>query len=451
MAGHERRSLWMWWTEASALRWGLVVLLVLAAVVASFVGGFLEVCEQQLAQTGDSGVVEVCRRPSMSDPAVLGFVLLILVVVWPDLSEVSIGVFKLTRKVDEQAARTEQVGREVNDLRQTLSLQVAQVSQQVSRVSQQAVQQQVASPQAVVYVGTAATTREPQEVTTAAAPAPGVPVEEVLEPVRRQPAYAEARVPAAWQLLEGRELDPVRVAIVGAGIHPGLHEVEGLRSHVQQPYTATGAAGGPVGPTGNSSLGHILAIAPSAVVYPVGVLGSNYGMSSSNALFEGITAALVQRPQVLLLGLSSPPIPEVEQLLAGRGNELLIVAPAGNSQESTSAWPGIISGVASVASLTTARERAAFSNYGTGVDLAAPGVDITVLVDLTADGEPNFGKLSGTTVSADIVAGVAALLLATRRVEPSEILGILRATAAGRTTEGLPILDTAAAVESALS
>jgi hypothetical protein len=167
-----------------------------------------------------------------------------------------------------------------------------------------------------------ATNTEPQEVTTAAAPAPGETVEGVLGPIRRQSAYIDVRVPDAWQLLQGHELDPVRVAIVGAGIHPGLHQVEGLRSHVQQPYTATGAAGGPVGPTGNASLGHILAIAPSAIVYPVGVLGSDYGMSSPNALFEGITAALVRRPQVLLLGLSSPPIREVEQLLAVRSTEL---------------------------------------------------------------------------------------------------------------------------------
>ena len=61
------------------------------------------VCGDELANTGDRGVVRVCRTIAVTDPAVLGSLLLILLLLLPDLSEIGIpGFLSLKRQVREQ-------------------------------------------------------------------------------------------------------------------------------------------------------------------------------------------------------------------------------------------------------------------------------------------------------------------------------------------------------------
>jgi len=431
MAAQQQRTLWERWTRARGLRWLLIVGLVLAGLVLSFTGDVLEVCEEQLAS--DSTVVEVCRQPSVADPGVLAFLLLVLVALWPDISSVSIGIVSLTQKVDQQAERTKEVGNEVRqlgvELKQTITQQVSQRQTAVQRV----------------YVGTTATS-EPTQVDTASRPEPGETLEEVLRRIRRQPAYQRAGIQRAMEIFDGREKRQVKVALVGAGIDPALLDVEALRPHVEPPQNVSGAPAGAVGSTGTASVGHVLAMAPSAIILPVGVLGESSQLSSVRALSDGIEMALDWNPDVLLIGLQSPPEAGVEGVLSSVSRDLVIVAPAGNDAEATSVWPGIISRVLSVAALTVTGHRAEFSNFGTGVDLAAPGVDIDSLIGVTDDGELVFGRASGTSSAADLVAGSAALLLATGLTQPNEVARVLRRTTKS-TEEGLAILDVADAAE----
>jgi subtilisin family serine protease len=422
-------SAWNWWAEARILRWSLLFVLAVAAVVLSFVDGALEICEEQLVQ-GSREVVEVCRHPDVGDPGVLAFMLVFLVVLWPDVSQVSFGVVSLTRKVEEQSAKTEEVRRDVQMLGVSLN---------------QALSQQV-SQQVVNYIGTTATA-EPRAVVAQPPPRAGVTMEEVLEAIRDQPAYRQAAIPDAWKELDGVPQGPVRVAIIGAGIDPALRDVEGLGPHLEDPYTVGGASTGAVGATGHGSVGHVLAIAPTATVRSISVLGASYQLASPTALHAGIAAALAWNPDVLLIGLGGPAVEPVDELLAEQSGKVALVAPAGNDGASTSSWPGIVSGVMSVAASDQAGKRAPFSNYGTGVDLCAPGDAVTSLVGVAPSGELEFGKVSGTSVAADIVAGVAALLVATGRVQGGGVLGIFRRAAMRSTSEGLALLDAGAAVK----
>jgi Subtilase family len=426
-------------------------LLLVVALTLLLVPGLFEVCDDQLARRGQKAVVEVCRRPTATDPAVLVFLLLMVVSLWPDISQVSVGVFQLTRKVDEQVQRTDDLVRQVQvlglDLRQT----IAQSQRQEVNLNLAA---PFAGPAAVEQVSLPSQeTRAAPEHIVGPHPEPQSMLEELLAPVWEQEAYRAAGFEAARRLLEDRTLNPVRVTIVGAGIDLHLREVSSFASHLKDPYTVVGIPPGAprqVQPVGNVSVGHVLAIAPTAVISPVGVLGPTGIFESPSALRDGVVAALVQRPQVLLIGLGGPSaLPEIEQLLTTTGHEMLVVAPAGNQGASSSVWPGIVSGVISVAAVTTSGERASFSNYGTGVDLAAPGVNVKCLLGITAGAELQFGELSGTTVSADIVAGVAALLLAIG-ARPGEVLKILRRTASAQTSEGLPVLNAEAAVQHVL-
>ncbi|GHM99926.1 hypothetical protein WSM22_14160 [Cytophagales bacterium WSM2-2] len=85
----------------------------------------------------------------------------------------------------------------------------------------------------------------------------------------------------------------------------------------------------------------------------------------------------------------------------------LIVAAAGNDGTSNPSYPASYDNVLSVAGTDSNDKRASFSNYGTTVDISAPGVSIYT------SGYPNtYNTVDGTSFSSPITAGAAALVWA---------------------------------------
>ena len=130
-----------------------------------------------------------------------------------------------------------------------------------------------------------------------------------------------------------------------------------------------------------------------------------------------------------------------------RGAGAVVVAAAGNTATGTAAgsfFPASRAGVLTVAATSVIGDRAVYSNYGSVVDLAAPGGDAsfgpgstilstfnagTTTPDLSEDGW-TYDWQQGTSMAAPHVAGVIALTLAANpALTPTQVRNVVRGSA----------------------
>ncbi|MCX5375503.1 type VII secretion-associated serine protease mycosin [Streptomyces sp. NBC_00091] len=155
-------------------------------------------------------------------------------------------------------------------------------------------------------------------------------------------------------------------------------------------------------------------LAPEATVIPI---RQNDGQGNGNAatLAQAIDHAVAKGAQVINISQDTDaPLTAdselgkaVQRALAAKA---VVIASAGNdgmSGQKRKTYPAAFPGVLAVASSDRNNERAAFSQPGDFIGVAAPGVDMVSTV-------PGFGHCidNGTSFSAPYVAGVAALLRA---------------------------------------
>ena len=138
-----------------------------------------------------------------------------------------------------------------------------------------------------------------------------------------------------------------------------------------------------------------------------------------------------------------------------------VVVAAGNSNTNvSSSVPANCANVIAVAATTSAGARASFSNYGTGIDISAPGQAIlsTLNSGTTVPGSASYASYNGTSMAAPHVAGVVALVqsVAPTALSPASIESLLKSTArplpgACSGGCGAGIVDADAAVTAALN
>ncbi|MCC4588190.1 S8 family serine peptidase [Xanthomonas sp. NCPPB 1067] len=115
-----------------------------------------------------------------------------------------------------------------------------------------------------------------------------------------------------------------------------------------------------------------------------------------------------------------------------RGSSVVVAAGNSNMDVSTSV-PANCPNVIAVAATTSAGAKASFSNYGKGVDIAAPGQAIvsTLNSGTTVPGNAAYASYSGTSMAAPHVAGVVALMqsVALNPLTPATVEALLKSSA----------------------
>ena len=163
-----------------------------------------------------------------------------------------------------------------------------------------------------------------------------------------------------------------------------------------------------------------------ASIIPIKVLSEdNYGSNSNIA--KGIMHAVKNKAKVINMsiggGFSSRAIEDA--LAYAKKQGVLVVVASGNDGANKLSYPARSQYAFSVGSSNRFDKRSAFSNYGEGLDLIAPGQDIPSYL---SDGESAFW--SGTSMAAPHVAGVASLLYSLKpTIKASEVESILKKSA----------------------
>ena len=179
---------------------------------------------------------------------------------------------------------------------------------------------------------------------------------------------------------------------------------------------------------GSFVAGLVHLVAPDAKILPIRALETD-GQGAVFDVAQAILYAIEAGADVI--NLSDTMLHEarsIEKAIEAAADAgVVVVVAAGNRgeqivedlEEGCKSFPAYRDEVIAVAAVDANLVKTDFSDYGTGVDLSAPGVDLlsTYGVPLACDvmnGEPDavdFAAWSGTSFAAPLVAGAAALIL----------------------------------------
>ena len=241
----------------------------------------------------------------------------------------------------------------------------------------------------------------------------------VADDIQSQQWYLDAmNAQGLWKVSTGKG---ITVAVIDSGVNP---ETKSLRGQML-PGVDVGA-----GSANDDSVGHgtsmaeliagsgdggsLKGIAPGAKIIPIRTSGNAELAKKGDLAAKAIRAAADSDAQIINMSFGSDyPIDgglEAVQYAQSKGK--LLIASVGNSAEDGNyiGYPAKYPGVVAVSAIDENGEVAKFSEYGSYVDLAAPGVDVPTWCDNTF--KSYCAKSNGTSQATAITSGAAALIWA---------------------------------------
>lgn len=286
------------------------------------------------------------------------------------------------------------------------------------------------------------------------------------DPLRNeQYALGALHLPAAWTRSQG---EGAVIAVVDTGVdldHPDLapHLLPGvdLVDGDDEPDDPNGHGthvAGLAAAVGGNGVG-ITGAAPEAQLLPVRALRSD-GSGSASTLADGVDWAAAHGADVINLSVGGAglapalfengPLSRSVRNATNRG--VVVVTAAGNDAVDEHAYRPTTSALVVNAS-DPAGEPAPFTTFGDPSALAAPGVDVLSTAPEAPTehwpaGTSGYEPMDGSSMSAALVSGVAALLVA-EGLSAEEVRTVLLTTAANPTDDprlGVGVVDADAAV-----
>ena len=225
---------------------------------------------------------------------------------------------------------------------------------------------------------------------------------------------SKIQAPAAWDLSTG--LSSVVVAVIDTGVlasHPDLagKVLAGGYDFVANDTDPTDenghgtAVSGTIAPATNNSLG-VAGVSWNNPILPVRVLDAA-GSGTYSAICNGITYAADHGAKVINLSLGATSSSSTLQNAVNYAwnKNCVIIAAAGNNGNNITFYPAACTNVVAVSATNSSDTRPSWSNYGTYVDVSAPGENIWTL-----SGANSYAGWSGTSFSSPVTSGVVSLM-----------------------------------------
>ncbi|AFV76459.1 subtilisin-like serine protease [Thermus oshimai JL-2] len=202
-----------------------------------------------------------------------------------------------------------------------------------------------------------------------------------------------------WHLPQGQNLD------VADGDENPTDDTPDARA---QTPTSHGLAVASVLGADTNNLQGMAGVTWAGQVLPLKVARSQDGTITTAFVADAVSLAANLGAKVINLSLGGWAYdPALESALsAARSQGAVLVAAAGNDGVDGVLYPARFPSVIAVGSVDNNKRKSSFSNCGPELDLVAPGREVVALL-------PNngYGRASGTSFAAPMVAGVAALYM----------------------------------------
>lgn len=243
----------------------------------------------------------------------------------------------------------------------------------------------------------------------------------------------DIKVNQAWNITTGSPT--INIAILDVGVdltHPDL--VNNLLSGFDA--TGNGSAGAPINNTGDDAHGTacagivaaqahntigIAGVAYNCRILPVRIATRSNGWTTTESQYiaNGINWATQNNARIISMSFGCIATTSLNTIINNVANSgCLLIAASGNDYMSSVSYPASLSNVIAVGAINRNGQRADFSNYGTALDVVAPGIDIYT-TDIQGNAGYNtssnyYASFEGTSAACPHIAGVAALILSIR-------------------------------------